>query len=438
MNVRDTESVDAALQQAGYDRAEGEHDARLIIVNSCSVRGKAEDKAVGKLGMLCAPGKKPSDRLVGVMGCMVQRMGEEIFSRVPALDFAVGTHRHAEIPQIIERLLAGGRPILANDFDDGRREVLRGHLPGAVSSFVTILLGCDRRCTYCIVPDVRGKEYSRPALDIETEVLELVKTGVREVTLLGQSVMNYGLRNTVFTDDAPPSPTELTEPLPRLLERLASVEGLKRLRFTSGHPSGCTPQLIAVMRDNPKVCAHLHLPFQSGSDTVLKRMRRGYLRTDYLAAVQALRENIPHVALSTDVIVGFPGETEEDFKATRSLMQEADFDNAFIFKYSPRPGTPAAAWKDDVPEAEKKERNQILLADQDQRGLKINEGYIGQRWKVLVEGPSRRNTKKWSGRTETNKIVIFEPESEIRTGELIECTIDRAMPQTLYGTPTSD
>ena len=229
MNVRDTESVAAALEQAGHTPAADEADADIVIVNTCSVRGKAEDKAIGKLGLLCSPKSRPPSRIVGVMGCMVQRLGEELFTRVPTLDFAVGTHRQTEIPQIIQRIIAGDGPILADDQDDGRREILRGHLPGTTSAFVTILLGCDRRCAYCIVPDVRGHEYSRPADDIEQELRELVGKGIREVTLLGQSVMNYGRRNSVFTD-ADTSPMGLTEALPRLLERLSTIPGLLRLR----------------------------------------------------------------------------------------------------------------------------------------------------------------------------------------------------------------
>jgi len=224
MNVRDSESVAAALEYAGMTPADEQKNADLIIVNTCSVREKAENKAIGKLGMLCSPKNRHADQIIGVMGCMVQRMGEDLFSRVPGLDFAVGTQQQTLIPQIVQQIIAGKGPVLANGTGDGKRETLDGHIPGSKSSFVTILLGCDQRCTYCIVPDVRGHEYSRPVDEIEEEVASLVSRGVKEITLLGQSVMNYGRRNRVFPEDYS-SPMGLSEPLPRLLERLSSIEG---------------------------------------------------------------------------------------------------------------------------------------------------------------------------------------------------------------------
>jgi len=225
-----------------------------------------------------------------------------------------------------------------------------------------------------------------------------------------------------------------TEPLPRLLALIASeVPELRRLRFTSGHPSGVTEELAEAMKMLPCVCAHLHLPVQSGSDEVLRRMRRGYTRADYLAAVARLRRAVPDIAITTDVIVGFPGETVEQFEETRSLMEEAAFDNAFIFKYSPRPGTPAAAWDDDVPKAEKERRNQVLLADQDIRSLRLNTAYVGRTVEVLAEGPSLRNKKRWSGRTSQNKIAVFEPRDTLRPGDFVSVRITRAAAQTLFG-----
>ena len=272
-----------------------------------------------------------------------------------------------------------------------------------------------------------------PLADIVEEVRRLVDSGVREVTLLGQSVMRYGLRNTAWSDESA-SPGGYIEPFSRLLEAVAAVPGLARVRFTSGHPSGCTPELIRAMRELPQVCHQLHLPVQAGSDRILKAMRRGYTRDAYLAAASTLRDAIPDIALSTDIIVGFPCETEADFEQTRSLMDAADFDNAFIFKYSPRPGTPAAEWEDDVPDAEKMRRNQVLLEDQDRRSLARNEAQIGHTVEVLCEGPSRRNPQRWAGRTPANRIVVFEPERDLQPGELIRVHIERATPHTLYGT----
>jgi len=433
MNVRDSEAVTALLEAAGHTQAACEDEADLIVVNSCSVRAKAEDKALGKLGLLCASKRERPNRLVGLMGCMAQRMGAEIFTRVPGLDFAVGTRRAGAIPRLVARAQNGETGLLETADPDEIPDVIAAHADAGFSAFVTILLGCNRRCAYCIVPDVRGSEYSRPAREILAEVRALVRNGVREVTLLGQSVMNYGRTNPVWDASDEPSPGGFTEPFARLLEAVANVPGLARVRFTSGHPSGVTDQLVRACASLPAVCHHLHLPVQSGSDRILARMRRGYSRADYLDAVRRLRAAMPDFALTTDVIVGFPGETADDFEATRSLMNEADFDNAFIFKYSPRPGTPAADWEDDVTDAEKMRRNQVLLEDQDLRGAAANSRLIGTVQEVLAEGPSLRNAVRWSGRSPGNKIVIFEPIPGITASTLVRVRITRAAPQTLYG-----
>lgn len=434
MNVRDAEAVAMLLIRHGLVRVEEETQADLVLVNTCSVRGKAEEKAIGKLGMLAAAKRKRPGRIVGVMGCMVQRMQQELFTRIDGLDFAVGPRRFSRIPALLDRILAGERHLLDVGVGDEDLEALEGHSEGDVSAFVNILLGCDRRCAYCIVPDVRGPEWSRPAESVIAEVASLVQAGVKEVTLLGQSVMRYGLKNPAWLAEAKPSPRGFQEPFVRLLEAVGESTGIERLRFTSSHPSGCTTELAQAMREIRAVCPHLHLPLQSGADAVLHRMRRGYTAADYLAAVMRLRTAVPSLAVTTDVIVGFPGETEENFEETRRVMEQAGFDNAFIFKYSPRPGTPAAAWEDDVTEEEKKRRNQVLLDDQDRRSLQINERLVGGTQRVLAEGVSLRNTDRWSGRTGGNKIVVFEPDASCRTGDLVTVQIEQAMPQTLYGT----
>jgi tRNA-2-methylthio-N6-dimethylallyladenosine synthase len=436
MNVRDSEAASALLEAAGYHPAASESDADLVLVNTCSVRGKAEDKALGKLGLLCATKRERPGRIVGVMGCMAQRLGTGIFERVPGLDFSVGTRRSGAIPRLVARVLAGETHIQEISSPDEIPDVPEAHTASGFSAFVTVLLGCNRRCAYCIVPDVRGPEFSRPAREILAEIAALTRHGVREVTLLGQSVMNYGRANAVWNADDPASPGGFTEPFARLLEAVAAVPGIARIRFTSGHPSGCTDQLVRAVHSLPQVCHHLHLPVQSGADRILALMRRGYTRADYLDAVRRLRDAMPDFALTTDVIVGFPGETEEDFEATRTLMREADFDNAFIFKYSPRPGTPAAAWKDDVSDAEKMRRNQVLLDDQDVRGQAANQRLVGTVQEVLVEGPSLRNAARWAGRSAGNKIVVFDPRPGLTPGALARVRITRAAPQTLYGDVT--
>lgn len=425
MNVRDSEAVEAMLLAAGHTKATGEDDAELVIVNSCTVRQKAEEKAVGKTGNLCAAGK-----LTGLMGCAVKRLGEDVFKRLPKLDFAVGPRAIGLIPKII----ADGRYPRLELGDDMMSQALASHVEGGVQAFVTILVGCDNRCSYCIVPDVRGHEYSRPAREVVAEVRALVENGVKEVCLLGQSVLRYGVRNPAWFDSDPPSAGGYREAFPRLLEALAAIPDLKRIRFTSAHPKGCTDELMRAYREFPQVCRHLHLPVQSGSDRILEDMGRHYTRAEYLAAVAKLREFDPEFALTTDVIVGYPGETEADFEATRSLMQEAGFDNSFVFKYSPRPGTRSAAKPDDVPKTEKERRDQVLLADQEARGLARNSRLVGTVREVMVEGPSKRNKARFSGRDSGNRIVVWDvsPDSPpLRTGEMVKLRIIDAHAQIL-------
>lgn len=432
MNVRDSDAVAAELIAAGHSPANDEESADIIVVNTCSVREKAEDKAIGKLRLLCYGKKDKPNRIVGVMGCMAERMKETVFDSVKGLDFSVGARAARFIPSIINDIQAGASHIwMPGEISDPK--VPHGHNDIGISSFVTVLLGCNRRCAYCIVPDVRGPEYSRPASEIIDEVKCLVSRGVKEVTLLGQSVLRYGRQKEEVWDCEPEEGAAFTEPFPRLLEALSRIEGLKRIRFTSGHPSGCTEELARAFRDLPQVSAHLHLPVQSGSDRILKIMRRGYTSEEYLASIERLRSYVPDIAITTDIIVGFPGETEEDFELTRKLMREARFDNSFVFKYSPRPGTPSSLMEDDVTAEEKDRRNKVLLADQDSLGIGNNDHWIGRTVQVLADGPSLRNKERWSGRSEQNKIVIFDPDSQVAIGDLVSVKISRANPQTLFG-----
>ena len=440
MNVRDSEAVEALMLAAGYEKAANESEADIVIVNSCTVRDMAERKAVGKCGNLIAAkegrGKTvaPHVKVVGLMGCAVKRMGAEVFKHLPKLDFAVGPRRFGAIPRLVARCLAGETRILELPDDNEVPTGMDAHVGGtSFQSYVTVLLGCDNRCSYCIVPDVRGHEYSRPAREIVAEVRALAVRGVKEVCLLGQSVLRYGVRNAAWGSDDPSSPGGYTEAFPRLLEALNAIDGLARIRFTSAHPKGCTDELVHAYSEFPKVCRHLHLPVQSGSDRVLKEMGRRYTRAEYLAAVAKLRAFDPEFAVTTDVIVGYPGETEADFEETRSLMEEAGFDNAFVFKYSPRPGTRSAVLPDDVPTEEKERRDQVLLADQQVRGQARNDRLVGTVREVLVEGPSLRNAARWSGRDSGNRIVVFEPSRPVRIGDLVQVRIREAHPQILIG-----
>ena len=441
MNVRDSEILARRLRAAGLSDAPSEDEADVVVVNSCSVREKAEEKALGKLGMLCAARRERPGLVVGLTGCMANRLGTDVFGLVPGLSFSVGPRAApAALADLVNRSLNGSKGLFVADStraasgasladDTGAGPVG----PAPVSSFVTILFGCNQRCSYCIVPAVRGREESRDPRAILAEAREEAARGAKDVTLLGQSVMRYGRMDFSWPDDLP-SPMGFTEPLPRLLELVArEVPAIRRLRFTSGHPLGVTPELVRAMREIPAVCAHLHLPMQSGSDRILKDMRRGYDSARYLEAVRALREGVPDIAITTDVIVGYPGETEEDFEATRRVMEEAAFDNAFVFKYSPRPGTVSAEKPDDVPDEEKRRRDQVLLADQDARGQRLNDRWVGRTVEVLADGPSLRNAARWSGRTEQNKIVVFDPVPGLARGDFVRVRVESAHPQTLFG-----
>ncbi len=434
MNERDGESAAAWLEESGFRIVEEEEEADVVIVNTCSVREKAEEKALGKLGLLAASKRRYPGRCVGVMGCMAQRLGERLLERFKGLDFVIGTSRLHRLAEVIRCVQEGGGPVVeVGEAEEERPELEPFRKPVHPIAFVNILYGCNRRCSYCIVPSVRGKERSRLAKAILAEITERVLKGVRDVTLLGQDVMAYGRSAAVWGDDTAFFSSRFREPFPRLLEAVSRIPDLWRVRFTSGHPSGCTDELAWAIAELPPVCEHLHMPLQSASDRILRRMRRGYTVEAYREAVTRLRAAVPNLALTTDVIVGFPGETENDFEATRAFMDEMGFDNAFIFKYSARPGTPAAAWGETVSEEEKQRRNQVLLADQNRRSQAIHDRLIGQTLEVLVEGPSLRNAERWSGRTRTNKIVVFPNPGRVQIGDRVLVRIERAMPQTLYG-----
>ena len=434
MNERDSEMVSALLQQAGFTITDRENSADIIIVNTCSVREKAEEKAVGKLRLLVAGRQKTRRQLiVGAVGCMVQRMKAEIFRKVPGLDFALGAGRLSAAGDAIKKVIAGQRPII--DVAAGKPACEADtHINGDVSAFINVLYGCNRHCSYCVVPEVRGSEWSRGAREIIAEADKLIQGGTKEITLLGQSILAYGRANEVW-QNGEKSKKGFGEPFPRLLEALDSINGLKRLRFMSSHPSGCTKELALCLSELPTVCPHIHLPLQSGSDRILKLMNRGYTTEEYRAAVVRLRRLIPDLAVTTDIIVGFPSETKEDFELTRAFIKDIGFSNAFIFKYSPRPGTLAAGLNDDVSETEKLRRNHVILEEQNRHSLKMNRLLLGRECEVLVEGRSKRNPNRWSGRTDTNILAVFEKPAGCRPGELVRIKIDRAEPQTLYGTP---
>lgn len=427
MNERDSEAAASALAASGHEMVQDENNADILMFNTCSVRDQAERKALGKLGILIKLKKQKPDIIIGVLGCMAQRMKEQIIEKIPHVDFVAGTDQFHKLPEIVESTILKRKHIVAVDADSEIIENLSGHLnsKNQISAFISVMRGCNRFCSYCIVPYVRGRERSRDKKEILEEANMLVNAGIKEIVLLGQNIAAYGLEGRG-------QPTE-ESPFAELLQTLSGLDGLLRIRFTSPHPQYFNQKLIDAMASLPKVCKNLHLPMQSGSDRILELMNRHYTAKKYLSIVDSLKEKIPGMTFSSDIIVGFPTETESDFNETRRVMREVGYDNAYIFKYSPRSGTKAAEMKDDVPQAVKDERNQILLAALDETTGRHNKALVGSTIEVLVEGVSKRNSERWCGRSSSNKVVVFEPLPGIKIGDLINLEITRATAMTLFG-----
>lgn len=431
MNERDSESAAALLAEAGHNIVYTEEEADAVILNTCSVREQAEIKAIGKLGIMKRLLYEKPHMIFGIMGCMAQSRGEELLQKIPHLDFAVGTDNIHALPEIFADL-AKERSKIRKDARFGAdtpgidaHRVEEAAKP--YSAFISISRGCNRFCSYCIVPYVRGRERCREAESIVKEAEMLAEKGVVEIMLLGQNVAAYGMG-----DILPPIPDD-ESPFADLLERISAIDKIKRIRFTSPHPAFFNRKLIETIAKLPKVCKCIHLPMQSGSDRILKEMNRPYNSSQYYKIVEDLRALVPHINFSTDIIVGFPTETEEDFNATHALMHKVGFDNAFIFKYSPRKGTKSSKMTDDVPQAEKERRNQVLLAELEETNKRKNAALIGETFELLVEGPSKRNSERWSGRTDTFKTVVFPKPENIKEGDFIHVKITDATSMTLYG-----
>jgi tRNA-2-methylthio-N6-dimethylallyladenosine synthase len=421
MNEYDSERVRRMLAARGYERAEGESEADLIFVNTCSIRAKAEQKLYSYLGRL-KPLKAKNPRLVlAVGGCVAQQRGAELTAAAPHVDLVVGTHGLPRFLELIDRTRRGA-PVCYTDFDYDLTPPPPPLDASGLKAHLTIMQGCDNFCAYCVVPYVRGREISRPAEDVLAEARSLVESGVKEINLLGQNVNSYGRGLE--------SPSTFAD----LLARMARLPGLVRLRFTTSHPKDLSGRLIRVMADHPVVCRHLHLPVQSGSDRILAAMGRKYDRRKYLDLVDQLRAAMPDVALTTDVIVGFPGETDQDFEQTMSLVESVRYDGMFSFKYSDRPMTRAARLSDKVDEAVKGDRLARLQARQKEISRRINREMVGRRFAVLVEGSSGRYPGQLSGRTEGNKIVNFDgPDRWI--GRVVRPVIVDAWANSLLGRP---
>jgi tRNA-2-methylthio-N6-dimethylallyladenosine synthase len=443
MNERDSEAVAAQLVAKGYTLAPSEAAADVILLNTCSVRDFAEKKAIGKMQNLAADVRKNRPNVVlGFMGCMAQSRGQELIDKLPDVDLVLGTQKFHHAADYLDEILAGRRDKILDVAEEQgseatiREHLLNGNTQKSVTAYVSIMQGCNQRCTFCIVPDTRGEERSRSIPDIVAECRQLVSQGVKEITLLGQIVTNYGKREKrdewrVTRDTGIPSPVT---PFVQLLEAAHEIEGLERIRFTSPHPKGYGDDLIEAYARLPKLVESAHLPVQSGSDRVLKLMHRGYTRERFLGIVRKLRRVKPEIGITTDIIVGFPGETEDDFEQTLSLAREVEFDNAYLFKYSPRRDTPAAEMSDQVPLKIREERNHRLLETINEIGKRKYDAFVGRRTQILVEGPSRKNPARMTGRTRCNKIVVFEG-SERHRGQLLDVKITRAGSFTLYGDP---
>ncbi|MBI2926686.1 MAG: tRNA (N6-isopentenyl adenosine(37)-C2)-methylthiotransferase MiaB [Verrucomicrobia bacterium] len=434
MNERDSEAVAAQLVAKGYSLALSEATADVILLNTCSVRDLAEQKALGKMRAAAADVRRERPNVVlGFLGCMAQSRGRELIDKLPDVDLVVGTQKFHRTADHLDDLLAGRRDKVVDvEAEQGSEATIREHLlNGAaktkgVTAFVSIMQGCNQYCTFCIVPYTRGEERSRSIPDIVAECRELVARGTKEVTLLGQIVTSYGKREIGVRDGK--------SAFVQLLEAVHAIEGLERIRFTSPHPKGYGDDLVEAYGRLPKLCESAHLPVQSGSDRVLKLMHRGYTRARYQGIIEKLRRVRPEIGIGTDIIVGFPGETEADFEETLSLCREVQFDQAFVFKYSQRKDTPAAALPDQVPQAVKEERHTRLLQLVNEIARPKFQRCVGQRVEILVEGPSRKNPARLEGRTRTNKIVVFEG-AERHIGQLLDVRITRAGNFTLYGDP---
>lgn len=441
MNERDSEQVARQLVARGYDITPLEGEADVVLLNTCSVRDQAEQKAIGKMGMLNHLHRDRPEVVFGFLGCMAQARGAELLTAGPQVDLVVGTQKFHRVADYVDQAVAAKRrqaaealrrdelraSIVDVEPEAGSQGTIRDHLlrPDQASAFVSIMQGCNMHCAFCIVPRTRGAERSRPMDEIVAEVRGLVARGVKEVTLLGQIVNLYGRHEFPRAEDG-------RSPFVQLLDAVHAVDGLERLRFTSPHPIGFRRDLVDAFARLPRLAEHVHLPLQSGADRILRAMRRPYTAARYEELVAQLRAARPGIAITTDIIVGFPGETEADYAQTRALADRIGFDNAFVFRYSPRSETLAAEMGGQLPEATKEARNQDLLTVINAHARRTHDALVGQVVEILCEGPSKTNPRRLSGRTRTNKIVVFEGEPG-HVGQMIDVQVVHSSGFTLYG-----
>lgn len=421
MNESDSERYAGQLESLGYRRTEDMDMADVVLLNTCCVRETAEGKILGKIGELKHVKQHNPNLIIAVAGCMAQEWQDRLFERAPHIDLVIGTHNIHKLVELIRERQAKSGHYLEADMTVPAFHDLPTKRFQKFFAWVPIMNGCNKFCTYCIVPYVRGREVSRPIADIVREIEEIAKEGYKEITLLGQNVNSYGLDLKDGTDFS------------ALLQAVDRIDGIERVRYMTSHPKDMTFAMIDAIADSRKVVNHMHLPIQSGSDELLKKMNRGYTVDQYMELVEYARKRIPDLVLTTDIIVGFPGETEEMFCQTLDLLKRVQYDMAYTFIYSPRTGTPAAKMEHQVPQEEKSRRLQRLMDVQNVYSLQLNQAMEHKEYEVIVEGPTKNDENHWFGRTTGNKMIIWEHDGSAAIGDTVKVAVDKGQTWVLKG-----
>ena len=422
MNESDSERLAHQLESVGYIATEEVNEADLIILNTCCVRETAENKIYGRIGELKHLKEKNKNLIIAITGCMAQKNQADMFKRAPHIDIVLGTHNIQHINEMVKEVQRTKKRQVNVEMDNTVLPELAAKPNGTFFAWVPIMNGCNKFCTYCIVPHVRGREISRSVEAIVKEVRELGEKGFKEITLLGQNVNSYGLDFKDGTDFG------------TLVDALDGIPGIERIRYMTSHPQDMTKAMVDALGRSSNIVTQLHLPVQSGSDNILQRMNRHYSVEQYKDLLQYCREKIDGVTITTDIIVGFPGETEEDFQQTLQLLKDVRYDMAFTFIYSKRSGTPAAEFEEQVPEEVKRVRLQALMDVQNEISLELNQAMEGKVYDIIVEGPSRTDENMWFGRTSGNKMVLFPKQDGLNVGDIVDVRIDKGQTWVLYGT----
>lgn len=427
MNESDSERINGQLEEIGYAPAAAMEEADIVILNTCSIRQNAEEKVYGKMGELKKMKQENPHLLVGIAGCMAQENKGGLIARMPVIDFVLGPYHIHDLKKVVEGEKQRRSPVVMTEMNPERvsdfsdlKAVRKSH----TFAWVPIMQGCNKFCTYCIVPYVRGRQASRTIEDIRREVCGLAEEGYKEITLLGQNVNSYGLDFRNGTDFAD------------LINALSDIQGIERIRYMTSHPRDMTFRMVDAMAASPKVVRHMHLPVQHGSDEMLRKMNRGYTVEHFFELLDYVREKMPDIAVTTDLITGFPGETEDMHRQTLELLKKARFDSAYTFIYSPRRGTPAARMTDQVPDEIKKRRLQELMNTENAISLELNQAMEGHSYQVIAEGPTKNDKDHWFGRTSGNKMIIFPKNQSLKVGMTVSVHVDTAQTWVLKGTLT--